>query len=77
MAMEYRVWNYYAGAMEDDEVFKSARERDAKAKEIADDLASPRNEEEWQVFIADVTAECSVGEWAGEEAQLYASNEES
>jgi len=73
--MEYRVWLIVGGAVEDDEVFSSRVQRDQRAEVTAREIRESAPEYDWQVWTADVSEGACVGEWAGEEAVLFASSE--
>lgn len=65
---EYRVWSIVDGAIDEDETFDDATTRDAYATSLADTLRSERIAD-WQVYVANVTSGCAVGEWADETAE--------
>lgn len=73
--MEYRVWSVVNGADDREETFSSPQERDEWAAMEAHSLRRD-GAEDWEVYIADVTEGCSVGEFSGEEAVVFASSED-
>lgn len=66
---EYRAWSVVNGALAEGETFATSEERDANAFELATGLMRDGTKD-WQVFAADVTAGCNVGEWADETAEV-------
>jgi len=66
--IEYRTWAIVHGALDVDESFETETARDTYATSLADTLRS-EGIEDWQVYVADVTAGCAVGEWADETAE--------
>jgi len=72
--VEYRAWSIVEGAIDEDETFDDAATRDAYAATLADTIRS-EGCKDWQVYVANVTAGCAVGEWAGEESICQYSSE--
>jgi len=66
MTQEYRVWVICEGALDEDETFDDESERDERADAIVEELKKD-NVYNVEVWTANVTEGCSVGEWAGEE----------
>ncbi len=76
MSTEYRLWIVFEGALDDDEVFQDEDERDKQAAAVKIELERDHAGKDWQIMTANVTKGCSVGEWAGEEAHIYAQGNE-
>lgn len=74
--MTYKVWVICEGAVEEDEEFEATSARDQRAVDLAASCrAECGPETSWEVWVANVTEGCSVGEWAGEEAVLVFESE--
>ena len=69
---EYRVWTIVEGGLEDDEVFTNEAQRDERAIITVKEIAEECNGMDYQIYTANVTVGCSVGEFAGEEAVCIA-----
>jgi len=71
----FRVWAVVERVLEEDESYYDESDRDMRAEELTEELKQECWGREWGVWVANVTIGCSVGEWAGEEAELFASSE--
>jgi hypothetical protein len=70
-APEYKLWSIVDGALDDDYTYDDSEERDKDAHKLVTEMRTCLAP--WQVFVADVTQGCAVGEWSGEHAVLFAS----
>jgi len=73
--MDYRLWSIVGGANEVDGVYNTWQTRDDAAAGLEQVYRSKGGPASWEIWIADVTSGCNVGDWAGEEAVLYESSE--
>ncbi len=70
----YWAYSIICGALDEEEFFTTASERDTWIEKHAEELHKVCPDEDWQIYRADVTPGCSAGEYAGEEATVVHQN---